>query len=121
MRRMTMIDKSERIDRKSMKIPPPSAKRWWLCEAIGMYLGHEDIYVDSHPTEAYARLMGAVANEMEKLIREGRVQLNQNEELQYGQEKPAGEGGRSVYQVTVTHSHGVVEVRKTKIKRGKQK
>lgn len=77
--------------------------------------------MDSHPTEAYARLMGAVANEMEKLIREGKVQLNQNEELQYGQEKPAGEGGRSVYQVTVTHSHGVVEVRKTKIKRGKQK
>lgn len=33
--------------------------------------------------------------------------------------KPAGEGGQSVYRTITIYSHGVVEVKKTKSKRGK--
>lgn len=33
--------------------------------------------------------------------------------------KPAGEGGQSVYRTITIYSHGIVEVKKTKSKRGK--
>lgn len=72
-----MKDISKRVKRKDMLLPQSAENRYQLREAVAMYLGHFSVVeVDGNPTEAYARIMTAIAKEVEQLINEGKLAMN---------------------------------------------
>lgn len=63
-----------------MKLPPQSSGRGILRTAVADYLGYEKIpETKGRVGECYARVMTAIANEVEQLQREGKWTPNQRQ------------------------------------------